>query len=84
MKKLFIINDTLTNKISYYHLALFLIFLPFDRFYRELVLISLTVHTLIHVGKINFRALFHHRDPYAELSYYEDYPEKLSGFFSAT
>lgn len=55
MRKLFIINDTFTNKVSYYHLLLFLTFLPFDRFYSELVLASLTVHTLIHFKKEQLR-----------------------------
>lgn len=47
-KYLFIIDDTLENKISYYHLLLFLVMLPFDRFYAELIFISFTIHTLIH------------------------------------
>ena len=51
MKKLFIIDDTLSNKITYYHLVAFLTFLPFNFFYSELALISLGVHTLIHVKK---------------------------------
>ena len=51
MKEWFLIRDTLTNKISYYHLALFLVCLPFDRLYSELVLISLTLHTMIHFKK---------------------------------
>jgi O-antigen ligase len=51
MNKLFIIDDTLGNKISYYHVLLFLVFLPFDRFYSQLVLISFTIHTIIHLKK---------------------------------
>lgn len=51
MKNLFFIDDTLTNKISYYHILLFLVFLPFDRFYTELILISFLLHTLIHLRK---------------------------------
>jgi O-antigen ligase len=46
------------NKISYYHLAAFAVSLPFDRFYSELVLISLLLHTLIHSKKSGFRSLF--------------------------
>ena len=48
MKKLFIIEDTVANKISYYLLAAFLIGLPFNRFYSEWLLIIFCLHTLIH------------------------------------
>lgn len=51
MKKIFIIRDTLANKISYYHLLLFLVCLPFDRFYTELILISFSIHTLLHIKR---------------------------------
>src|SRR5829696_7531522 len=53
MRKLFLIQDSLTNKISYFHLILFVVSLPFDRFYSELILISLAFHTLIHFRKAN-------------------------------
>ena len=46
-----IIKDNLINKISYYHLLAFLLMLPFDQFYSELILISLIVHTLINISK---------------------------------
>lgn len=58
MKKLFIIKDTLENKITYYHLAAFVSFLPFDRLYSELTLISLLLHSIIHVKKERLRNLF--------------------------
>jgi O-antigen ligase len=58
MKNYFIIQDTLENKISYYHLVLFLIMLPFDRFYSELILISLLLHTIIHINKKRLRPVF--------------------------
>lgn len=48
MKKIVLINDTIANKISYYHLALFLVALPFDFFYSEIILVSFGLHTLIH------------------------------------
>jgi O-antigen ligase len=51
MKQWFIINDTAENKISYYHLACFLVLLPFDFFYSQLVIISFAAHTLIHLRK---------------------------------
>ena len=51
MKTVVSINDSLENKISFWHLALFLIMLPFDRFYSELILLSFILHTLIHITK---------------------------------
>jgi len=51
MKNLFCINDTLANKISYYHLMCFLIALPFDTFYGDVVLISFCIHTVLHIRK---------------------------------
>lgn len=47
MKELFLPEDNLANKISYYHVMLFLLSLPFDRFYSHLVLASLAIHTII-------------------------------------
>jgi O-antigen ligase len=55
VKNIFLINDTIENKISYYHLALFLVALPYDFFYSELILISFGLHTLIHVKKEDFK-----------------------------
>lgn len=49
MTELIRINDTAENKISFYHLAIFLVLLPFDYFYSQLVLISFGLHTLIHL-----------------------------------
>jgi O-antigen ligase len=57
MKRLFIINDTLENKVSYYLLASFLIALPFDHFYSEWLLIIFCIHTLIHLKKSKFKTL---------------------------
>jgi O-antigen ligase len=57
MKNLFRINDTLPNKISYFHLLLFLVCLPFDRFYTELILISFGIHTLIQTRAYSWRSL---------------------------
>lgn len=51
MKKWFLIRDNLTNKISYYHIMLLLVTLPFDKFYSQLVFASFGLHTLIHVRK---------------------------------
>lgn len=57
MKRLFTIEDKLSNKISFYHLAFFLVMLPFDRFYSQLVLISFTIHTLLQLRRENFRQI---------------------------
>lgn len=48
---MFIPDDTLTNKIGFWHVLLFAASLPFDRFYSELILISFLTHTLIHFRK---------------------------------
>jgi O-antigen ligase len=57
MKRLFFINDTLENKISYLLLVFFLIALPFDHFYSEWLLIIFCIHTLIHLKKDKLAAL---------------------------
>lgn len=51
MRKIFFINDTVENKISYYHLALFLMVLPYDFFYSELILVSFGLHSFIHIKR---------------------------------
>jgi O-antigen ligase len=51
MKEVFYIKDSIENKISYYHLLLFLMVLPFDRFYSSIILVSFLVHTLIFINK---------------------------------
>jgi len=58
MKQLFLIDDTIANKVSYHHLAFFLIALPFDFFYSELILISFGIHTFIHVRKGYWQRVF--------------------------
>ena len=58
MKHLFLIEDTIVNRISYYHLACFLIALPFDLFYSEIILISFGLHTLLHTQKDKLKNVF--------------------------
>lgn len=58
MNPLFTIEDTLPNKIGYYHILFFLITLPFDRFYCEVILVSFTIHTLIHLKKFRLKNIF--------------------------
>lgn len=57
MKKLFLIDDSLENKISYWHILFFVASLPFDRFYSEIVLISFSIHTLLHFNIKHCRKL---------------------------
>ena len=57
MKKIILTDDTLPDKISYWLLVAFLIALPFDFFYSELILISFAAHTLIHCPKSNLKLL---------------------------
>ncbi|HMG83527.1 MAG TPA: O-antigen ligase family protein [Ferruginibacter sp.] len=57
MKKLFCIQDTLANKISYYHLLCFVIALPFDTFFGDVILISFSIHTVLHFKKERLRLL---------------------------
>jgi O-antigen ligase len=58
MKELLLINDNKVNKISYYHLMLLMASLPFDLFYSHIILISFTLHTLIHLKKERLKSLF--------------------------
>lgn len=58
MKELFLIKDNLANKISYYHVMLILLSLPFDRFYSHLILASLAIHTIIQFRKSIAKPLF--------------------------
>jgi O-antigen ligase len=57
MKSIFLTKDTLANKIAYYHLLAFLLFLPFDRLYSELALGSFLLHTVIHLRKTSLRTV---------------------------
>ena len=57
LKKLLIINENLADKITYYHLALFLISLPFDSLYSRVILLSLAIHTAIHVKRPQLKKL---------------------------
>jgi len=58
MKELFLINDTPANRISYYHILLFLLLLPYDLFFTGLILISFAVHTLLHSKANAWKAVF--------------------------
>ena len=53
MREFFSITDSTENRITFFHLAFFLAALPFDRIYSELSLISLLIHTLIHIKPRN-------------------------------
>jgi len=58
MTGLFLIKDNLANKISYYHVMLFMVSLPFNMFYSHLILVSLFIHTLIHLNKDTIKPIF--------------------------
>jgi O-antigen ligase len=58
MKELLLIRDNLANKISYYHVLLFMVSLPFDRFYSHLILASFAIHTIIQFDKKNVKPVF--------------------------
>jgi O-antigen ligase len=58
MERLFIKDDTLANKISYYHLMVFMASLPFDFFYSHVILISFAIHTLIQLNKKDIQPVF--------------------------
>lgn len=51
-------DDSLTNCISYYHLMMLLVFLPFDMFFTHVVFISFALHTLLHIKKERLKQLF--------------------------
>jgi O-antigen ligase len=61
MMSLFSVKDSLTNKISYYHIMFLMASLPFDMFYSHLILISYAIHTLIHVKKSSFKGILNQR-----------------------
>lgn len=61
MKELLLPGGSLANRISYYHLALLLLSLPFDRFYSHLILGSFAIHTLIHFDRHELKLLFTRR-----------------------
>ena len=58
MKELLPGSDSLANKISFFHIALLLLSLPFDMFYSHVILISLCVHTIIQLKKGNIKPVF--------------------------
>ena len=58
MKELLLIRDNLANKISYYHVLLFMVSLPFDRFYSHLILASFAIHTIIQYNKKDVKPVF--------------------------
>src|ERR1700744_2740159 len=44
-------KDSLANRVSFFHIALLLLSLPFDQFYSHVILISLCAHTIIQLKK---------------------------------
>ncbi|MEP6673916.1 MAG: O-antigen ligase family protein [Ferruginibacter sp.] len=58
MKKIFFIDDSISNRISFWHLVCFGWMLPLPFVYSQLVLASFTIHTLIHLTKDRFNFIF--------------------------
>lgn len=58
IKEIFRVQDTTANKISYYHLMLFMLSLPFDRFYSHVIMVSFALHTLIHLDRKSIKPIF--------------------------
>jgi len=50
--------DSLANRISFYHLLLLLVSLPFNLFYSHIILISFAVHVLIQLNRKRFLSIF--------------------------
>jgi hypothetical protein len=61
MRNIFFIKEKLSVRIAYYHIMVFGMVLPFDRFFSELVLVSLLIHTLIHLKKTDVSGIFNKR-----------------------
>lgn len=62
IKALFLPQDSLTNRISYYHLLLLMVFLPFDQFFTHVIFISFALHTLLHLNRGSLTKLFTRRN----------------------
>jgi O-antigen ligase len=58
LSRMFIPQDTPAGKILYYHLLLFVAVLPLPPFYNEVVLVSLCLHTFIHLKRDAGRHLY--------------------------
>ena len=58
MRTLFTIEDTMANKVSYWYLVAFLLALPFDFFYSEIILVGFSIHTLIHLKTKSLKNIF--------------------------
>lgn len=58
MMAIFDIQDSFSNKVSYWLLGAFLVLLPYDFFYSELALACFALHTLIHLRKERIKNLF--------------------------
>lgn len=58
-------EDSLVNKISYYHILLLVICLPLDRFYGEVVFVSFCIHTAINFRKSQLSVFKHFKPLFA-------------------
>jgi len=62
MSRFWHIEDSLANKISYYHILLLMICLPMDRFYGEVAFVSFCIHTAINFRRSQL-SVFKHFKP---------------------
>ncbi len=53
-----LLSENVENRVTFFHICAFIILLPFDRFYGELVLISLLLHTFIHLNSKKLKSIF--------------------------
>lgn len=58
LKHLFLPEGNFATRVSYYHLLMMMIFLPFDQFFTHIVFISFALHTLLHVKADDFKKIF--------------------------
>ena len=58
MRNFFLIEDSISNRISFWLLACFLCLLPLPFLYSQLVLAAFTLHSLIHLKKDRLRLIF--------------------------
>lgn len=49
--------DAIKNRITYLHILAFCVVLPFDKFYSEIILISLLIHSVLNFEKQKFKKL---------------------------
>jgi len=62
MKRFLLPQVSLTDRISYYHLLLLMVFLPFDLFFTHVIFISYALHTLLHLKQERLKKILSWRN----------------------